>query len=71
MVKYFEYFVNFWYKEDNVIWWNDFNKLDDKDYGIVKWVNGKSYKIESWKFIDDGKLKDEKGNIVNFKLLVV
>lgn len=60
MAKHPEYFVNFRHKEDNVTWWNDFNKLDDKDYGTVKWVNGKSHKIESWKFTDDGKLKDEK-----------
>ncbi|HEO3802390.1 TPA: hypothetical protein VAW02_002090 [Streptococcus agalactiae] len=67
MAKHSEYFVNFRHKEDNVTWWNDFNKLDDKDYGTVKWVNGKSHKIESWKFTDNGKLKDEKGNIVNPK----
>lgn len=47
MAKHPEYFVNFRHKEDNVTWWNDFNKLDDKDYGTVKWVNGKSHKIES------------------------
>lgn len=67
MAKHPEYFANFRHKEDNVTWWNDFNKLDDKGYGTVKWVNGKSHKIESWKFTDDGQLKDEKGNIVNPK----